>query len=178
MKKLNVHIVYLLIIGAMLCAFVILFVVMRTPPLTSPVVQVASGPESSREASVAVTPENSVENLADELYEPEASRISSKETKTSSKQASSMKMSKTSSSRPSSSVKASSQRPASVNINAASADEIYEVLTGKGIGPKKAQAIVDYRTEHGAFQTVEDLLEVSGIGEKTLEKIRPYVRLQ
>ena len=40
-----------------------------------------------------------------------------------------------------------------------------------GIGPVLAQAIIDYRNEYGAFQKVEDLLHVSGIGEKTLEKI-------
>ena len=38
------------------------------------------------------------------------------------------------------------------------------------IGQAKAQAIIDYRTEYGPFEKPEDLLNVSGIGEKTLEK--------
>lgn len=56
-----------------------------------------------------------------------------------------------------------------VQINRATIDEI---TTLNGIGPKKAQAIIDYRDENGPFQTIEDLLQVSGIGEKTLESFR------
>ena len=56
-----------------------------------------------------------------------------------------------------------------VNVNTASAEEL-EALTG--IGPTLAQAIVDYRTEHGAFEAPEELLNVKGIGEKKLEAIR------
>jgi competence protein ComEA len=44
-----------------------------------------------------------------------------------------------------------------------------------GIGKVTAQAIVNYRTENGPFQRIEDLLEVSGIGEGTLDKIRDYI---
>jgi len=59
---------------------------------------------------------------------------------------------------------------APVNINSADAKAIADALTG--IGPSKAEAIVKYREENGPFKTPEDLLEVSGIGEKTLEKIK------
>jgi competence protein ComEA len=44
-----------------------------------------------------------------------------------------------------------------------------------GIGKVTAQAIVNYRTENGPFQRIEDLLEVSGIGEATLEKIEDFI---
>ena len=44
-----------------------------------------------------------------------------------------------------------------------------------GIGRVKAQAILDYRSAHGAFRSVEELLNVDGIGEKLLAKIRDYV---
>jgi competence protein ComEA len=44
-----------------------------------------------------------------------------------------------------------------------------------GIGKVTAQAIVTYRTENGPFQRIEDLLEVSGIGEATLEKIEDFI---
>ncbi len=54
-----------------------------------------------------------------------------------------------------------------LDINTATAAQ-FETLSG--IGPAKAQAIVDYRTEHGNFKSVNDLLKVSGIGEKTLAK--------
>lgn len=60
---------------------------------------------------------------------------------------------------------------APVNINSADAKTIADALNG--IGPSKADAIIKYREEHGPFKTPEDLLEVSGIGEKTLEKIKP-----
>lgn len=55
-----------------------------------------------------------------------------------------------------------------VNVNSASAEEIATML--KGIGEKKAQDIVDYRTEHGPFKTVSDLGNVKGIGDATLKK--------
>ena len=44
-----------------------------------------------------------------------------------------------------------------------------------GIGPVLAQRIVDWRTEHGRFTTVDELAEVSGIGEKLLAQVRPLV---
>ncbi len=60
----------------------------------------------------------------------------------------------------------------SVDINAASAAELQ---TLPGIGEAKAAAIVAYREEHGAYRAPEDLLQVKGIGEALLQKIRPYV---
>ncbi|HEX6593117.1 MAG TPA: helix-hairpin-helix domain-containing protein [Bacillota bacterium] len=61
-----------------------------------------------------------------------------------------------------------------IRINDASQEEI-ESLTG--IGPSKAKAIIEYRDEHGMFQTEDDLLEISGIGEKTLENIRDEIQV-
>jgi len=57
---------------------------------------------------------------------------------------------------------------APVNVNTADAKSISEALSG--IGLKKAEAIVKYRTEKGLFKTAEDLANVKGIGEKTIEK--------
>ncbi len=56
-----------------------------------------------------------------------------------------------------------------VNINTATVESLQEV---RGIGPKTAAAIVEYRTTHGNFHEVDDLTGVKGIGEKRLEKIR------
>jgi len=59
-----------------------------------------------------------------------------------------------------------------ININTASAEEL-EALSG--IGPSLAQAILDYRAEHGDFQTEEDLLAVKGIGEAKLADFRAEI---
>ena len=59
-----------------------------------------------------------------------------------------------------------------ININTASAEEL-ELLSG--IGEVKARAIIAYREEHGGFTSVEELVNVYGIGEKTLGKIRGYI---
>jgi competence protein ComEA len=61
-----------------------------------------------------------------------------------------------------------------VNINTATLDGL-EALPG--VGPVTAQKILDWRTAHGAFSSVDELLEVDGIGEKTLADLAPYVTL-
>lgn len=56
------------------------------------------------------------------------------------------------------------------NLNTADAETLTRVLTG--IGATKARAIVEYRDAHGPFTSVDELLEVKGIGAATLEKNR------
>jgi competence protein ComEA len=64
--------------------------------------------------------------------------------------------------------------PTPVDLNSAPVD----VLTGiPGIGEVMAQRIVDWREEHGPFRRVEDLMKVKGVGEKTFDKLRPYVKV-
>ena len=58
---------------------------------------------------------------------------------------------------------------AAVNINTATKDELDAL---PGIGPAKAQAIVDYRKQNGPIKTVDDLKNVKGIGAKRLERMR------
>ncbi|MDX8406699.1 MAG: helix-hairpin-helix domain-containing protein [Mariprofundus sp.] len=53
-----------------------------------------------------------------------------------------------------------------VNINTATAQDLQKI---DGVGAKIADRIVTFRNEHGAFKNIEDLLQVKGIGEKTLE---------
>ena len=62
--------------------------------------------------------------------------------------------------------------PELLNINTASAEELQAL---PNIGTRMAQRIVDYRTQHGPFASVDALQNVKGIGEKTLEKLRPFI---
>ncbi len=61
-----------------------------------------------------------------------------------------------------------------LDINSASEKELEKLPM---IGPVKARAIVEYRKKNGPFRKVEDLLKVSGIGEKTLERIKSYIKV-
>lgn len=56
-----------------------------------------------------------------------------------------------------------------ININTA---DITQLQTITGVGPVTAQKIIDYRTENGRFSSIEDLKNISGIGEKTFEKMK------
>ena len=69
----------------------------------------------------------------------------------------------------------SNSKQGTVNINTATLEELQTI---KGIGKKKAEAILQYRKEHGAFRTNEDLLQVKGIGKKALEAIESQVTFQ
>lgn len=62
-----------------------------------------------------------------------------------------------------------------ININTASKETL---MTLNGIGESKAQAIIDYRDEIGGFKSVDDITNVSGIGEKTLEKIKDKISIK
>ena len=62
-----------------------------------------------------------------------------------------------------------------VSINSASAEELAAMLTG--VGEKKAEAIIEFRTKNGKFTTIEDLALVKGIGEATIEKNRAKLTL-
>ena len=61
---------------------------------------------------------------------------------------------------------------AAVNINTATKEELTSI---KGIGEKRAQDIIDYRTKNGNFKSVDDLEKVPGIGPGLMKQIRPEV---
>lgn len=61
-----------------------------------------------------------------------------------------------------------------ISINSATAVELTSL---PGIGETYAQRIIEYRETNGDFTSVDDLVKVRGIGERTLEKIKPYIKL-
>jgi len=66
----------------------------------------------------------------------------------------------------------SASRVETVDINAATAEQLQAV---PGLGPALAQRIVEFRDKNGPFGSVDELLKVRGIGEKTLERFREYL---
>ncbi|MFT7821010.1 helix-hairpin-helix domain-containing protein [Bacillus siamensis] len=70
---------------------------------------------------------------------------------------------------------AGEKEDAPVNINTATLDELQAI---SGVGQKKAEAIIAYREENGRFQTAEDLMKVSGFGEKSFERIKTSITVK
>jgi len=63
--------------------------------------------------------------------------------------------------------------PENLDINSADKDLLVQL---PGIGPKTADAILKYRKANGEFKSLEDLTNVKGIGNKTLAKLKPYLK--
>ncbi|WP_010303447.1 helix-hairpin-helix domain-containing protein [Kurthia senegalensis] len=67
-----------------------------------------------------------------------------------------------------------SSEQALININVADSAALQTI---SGIGPAKAEAIIQFRTENGPFQSIDDLKKISGFGEKTVERLKPLVTI-
>ena len=61
-----------------------------------------------------------------------------------------------------------------ININTADKDALMEL---PGIGESRADEIINYRNEHGRFDSIEDIMNISGIKEKMFEKIKDYIEV-
>jgi competence protein ComEA len=68
--------------------------------------------------------------------------------------------------------KISQKHMAKVNINTAS---LKQLISLPGVGKTKAAAIIEYRTKNGKFKSVKDLMNVKGVGEKMLQKLKHQV---
>ena len=63
---------------------------------------------------------------------------------------------------------------APINLNTATAEQLATI---PGVGPRMAERIIDYRQKSGSFKKVEDLMNVSGVGEKSFLKMKPLITL-
>ncbi|WP_338433857.1 helix-hairpin-helix domain-containing protein [Ligilactobacillus saerimneri] len=75
---------------------------------------------------------------------------------------------------PTSGATSTSTAEGKVNLNTASKDDLTKLT---GIGPKKAEQILAYRQEHGAFKSIDEIKQVSGIGEKTFTSIKDQLTI-
>lgn len=62
-----------------------------------------------------------------------------------------------------------------ININTSNSEELQQI---PGVGPAKANAIIEYRSKDGLFKKIEDIKNISGIGEKTFEKLKNYITIE
>ena len=62
-----------------------------------------------------------------------------------------------------------------IDINTATEQQLMLL---PGIGETTAKRIIEYRTEHNGFSTIEDIMHVSGIGEKKFEQMKPYIKVE
>jgi competence protein ComEA helix-hairpin-helix repeat region len=153
MEEETLHQRYLVVIALILCALIIGYNAFYVPDASLSALTVLTDVSSAVPSSGAAAAASSSAVSGDEAYTPAAPDSSS-----------------AAASRP---VPASSSaKPAvgKININMATAQQLSDGLDG--IGAVMAQRIVDYRGQHGNFKSIEEIKNVSGIGDKTFEKIQ------
>ena len=153
----SLHIRYLILIAALLCAVIIGYNAFYVPDA------------SMAELRVSVDSSSNMPGASSgEEYVPKS--VSSSAGLTVSHPASSA------AARPSSASGKTSMPTGKINLNTATAQQLSDGL--KGVGDALAQRIVAYREQHGKFRSVDELKNVSGIGEKKLEAIRGSVTVE
>jgi len=70
-----------------------------------------------------------------------------------------------------------SEQAVTVTVNINTADAATMAAQLKGIGPSKAEAIVDYREENGPFKSVDELSNVKGIGARSVDQLRSMISI-
>lgn len=137
-----------------------------------------NAPEYSRQDAELSGEERSTKPLGGKITSDSESALSSTYDSTSTSNSSSASTTTVTSPSPSAdtpSSSASSSKASKVNINTAGMEEL---MTLPYIGEVKAKAIIEYRRENGNFSSVEELDKVKGIGEKTIEKLKPFITVK
>lgn len=187
MKIKNSHELYLLIAALVCCAIIIGYNALDSVPIYDSI-ELAEPVEisySSTSSEITSSNETELENMESDLFiEPESieeiyeevidesfyqAYYSDNEQMSEQPKSTQSKTTAVTTAKPKTTTVATTKPQGKVNINTAT---VSELETLPGIGPAKAQAIIEYRTQFGPFSSVEELINVSGIGEKTLEKIR------
>lgn len=171
MESKSSHEIYLIVIASVLAAVIIGYNSLLAPKVNG-IGIVYQNYDSSQEASKSASVYSAPQSSADDPSEGDvvSSSVDSAFTSSSSNRtdpASSFAGSPSNTAPSSASI-----TPSVVNINTATAAQLE---TLPGIGTVKAQAILAYREAYGPFRSVNELTLVKGIGEKTLEKLLPYI---
>lgn len=181
----KLHEIILVCIAGLLCAVVLSYNAFISPDLTAPVIIYNSDFVSSEESEASESSHgiSSVEgnssidetlHSSEDLVSNETSydgEISSGSETSHDDRSAHSDISSKEDRQTESSENSQAAKPKVININTANADELDEL---PGVGPVIAQRIIEYREAMGGFKSLEELIEVKGIGEKTMEKIRPF----
>ncbi|HHB76341.1 MAG TPA: helix-hairpin-helix domain-containing protein [Desulfobulbus sp.] len=152
-----------------LCSFIALIAmafVFSTMPVMAKSTSESPAKSSSRKSSTSKSKKTKKKSKSKSKKKSKTKKDTSDKKSSSTKKKSSKKKSSKAS-------KTTKKKTGKVNINTADAKTLTELT---GIGPVTAEKIVAYRKKNGKFKNAKDLMNVKGIGEKTLQKMKPKLK--
>lgn len=141
----------LIVVALALCAGILLYNAFFIPDISIPaVIYVDSDASNTQESSANENPDSGIAENSESANNSESNSVDNSKSNSS-----------------------SSTAGGKVNINTATAEELDEKLTG--VGPTIAKRIIEYRNSIGKFSSIEEIKNVSGIGDKTFEKFKDMI---